>query len=535
MASSLAPNATVDEMENELAFMDVLIETLDPDADDFGETLAQYKHTKRDIEQRIAAARSRNQHGMDGANDIPFWRTMMNGGGSSSSAGRAPASQGMKRGFPNSLRVDGDDQMSKRPTPDPSNVGTPTSSQDSYELVSHPLASPGVQNGLDERARMNHMRAEAAFRRRREEEERNRAYAESLSQSQSRSSSTFGSLSSRPGIQTTIGHDGMFSRPPPPAKQEQSDPYQTGRSVYAQPPPQSTKPEPSIKPEAGPSTWHQLPQRSRPADNGVVDLTGDDDDDDVAEVAPTNFTPNVNRRVPQVSSSSIPRTQMPGAWPTPQTPAPDYSRFYGHQTPLPGYGNSVYPNYYPYQGAPTNFQPSTQGYLDPIQAATNLIGSGSSGYRGVGGSPNPLYSAYDNDDDLVYGGARPITNPLIPSAYGAHGALYNNRYDALAEADPTKTREEINALLENIRPDEDLPDHLRVQTPESLAVKLHKYQEMGLTWLKKCEESQQRAGILADDMGLGKTIQMLSLLVTRRSQDPRFKTTLIVAPVALMR
>ena len=36
-------------------------------------------------------------------------------------------------------------------------------------------------------------------------------------------------------------------------------------------------------------------------------------------------------------------------------------------------------------------------------------------------------------------------------------------------------------------------------------------------------------------MGLGKTIQALALIVSRRSQDPLCKTTLIVAPVALMR
>jgi SNF2 family DNA or RNA helicase len=68
-----------------------------------------------------------------------------------------------------------------------------------------------------------------------------------------------------------------------------------------------------------------------------------------------------------------------------------------------------------------------------------------------------------------------------------------------------------------------------------MAVQLHKYQEMGLTWLQQCEDGTNKGGILADDMGLGKTIQMLSLLVTRRSEDPRCRTTLIVAPVALMR
>lgn len=41
--------------------------------------------------------------------------------------------------------------------------------------------------------------------------------------------------------------------------------------------------------------------------------------------------------------------------------------------------------------------------------------------------------------------------------------------------------------------------------------------------------------VLADDMGLGKTIQALALMVSRRSTNPARKTTLIVAPVALLK
>ncbi|KAF1825084.1 uncharacterized protein K489DRAFT_352251 [Dissoconium aciculare CBS 342.82] len=138
----------------------------------------------------------------------------------------------------------------------------------------------------------------------------------------------------------------------------------------------------------------------------------------------------------------------------------------------------------------------------------------------------------DDDDDIVYGGSRPL------AAFGGYldnEDLYRSRYDAFAAYDPTKTREEIQQLLENIRPDEEMPAHLRVKTPEAMTVTLHKYQELGLTWLQNCETGTNKGGILADDMGLGKTIQMLSLIVTHRSEDPQCKTTLIVAPVALMR
>ena len=41
------------------------------------------------------------------------------------------------------------------------------------------------------------------------------------------------------------------------------------------------------------------------------------------------------------------------------------------------------------------------------------------------------------------------------------------------------------------------------RSSEAMAVQLHKYQELGLTWLQKCEDGTNQGGILADDMGLG--------------------------------
>lgn len=111
---------------------------------------------------------------------------------------------------------------------------------------------------------------------------------------------------------------------------------------------------------------------------------------------------------------------------------------------------------------------------------------------------------------------------------------YQERVEYLSN-DPTRTKAEIQSLLENIRPDEDLPPQNREGTPEAMTYALMEHQKLGLTWLKKMEESGQKGGILADDMGLGKTIQALALMVSRRSDNPLCKTTLIVAPVALMR
>ena len=111
---------------------------------------------------------------------------------------------------------------------------------------------------------------------------------------------------------------------------------------------------------------------------------------------------------------------------------------------------------------------------------------------------------------------------------------YRQRLDYLTN-DPTKTADEIKSLLENIRPDEDLPPQNREGTPDAMMYPLMEHQKLGLAWMKAMEEGSNKGGILADDMGLGKTIQALALMVSRRSTDPLRKTTLIVAPVALMK
>ncbi|KAJ6264416.1 hypothetical protein Dda_0562 [Drechslerella dactyloides] len=92
----------------------------------------------------------------------------------------------------------------------------------------------------------------------------------------------------------------------------------------------------------------------------------------------------------------------------------------------------------------------------------------------------------------------------------------------------TKILEHLVEDTENKRPDD------RLQTPPELNVSLMEHQKIGLTWLVKQEESNNRGGILADDMGLGKTIQAIALMLHRPSDTPNQKTTLIVCPVSLM-
>jgi hypothetical protein len=110
---------------------------------------------------------------------------------------------------------------------------------------------------------------------------------------------------------------------------------------------------------------------------------------------------------------------------------------------------------------------------------------------------------------------------------------YNSRFQDFY-SDPTKTVEELRELIKHIRPDEELSPKEREGTPQQIKLPLMEHQKLGLTWMKKMEESSNKGGILADDMGLGKTIQALSLIVSRPPAPGICKPTLVVAPVALM-
>ena len=558
--SDLPTFATLDEVEEELTFTNVLIDSLDPGADDFDAQLAPLDAARQDLEQRHARLRqapsppTHQISGMDGASD--FWQATMNGRPESSdgqgdrsfetdssSVNVASGKRTLPAGFALNNR-------SKRPTPGPSSAGTPDSSTDSFEMVEHP-GRPGPSGAeastqVRERARERHLRAEAAMKRLHADEE----YARSLGpspQSTAGPSYPFGAPG-RANVQTTFGVSGW-------ACPSTGKPSVFARPTQATPPPSagpSTRPlgrfgaqARAVKQEYSPS--QQLPQRPR-SSVGVVDLTGDDSDSDgPAEITSAGFTPSQrpsrpvarNNYLTGMHSALAPPTYgMPGAWPI-NTAG---QSVYGvapvvRPPPMTAYGDfntqddlvrqqykAIRDAQVATRNALAGVEYQSSGVSGQIRELDNLINGNS--------ARNPQ----DVDDDLVYGGARqrPLgDDPIDP--YQNMNELYRQRYDTIANHDPAASKEEITKLLENIRPDEDMPAHLRVQTPEAMTIQLHKYQELGLTWLQKCEEGSNKGGILADDMGLGKTIQMLSLIVTRPSDDIRCKTTLIVAPVALMR
>ncbi|KLO17670.1 hypothetical protein SCHPADRAFT_900413 [Schizopora paradoxa] len=66
-----------------------------------------------------------------------------------------------------------------------------------------------------------------------------------------------------------------------------------------------------------------------------------------------------------------------------------------------------------------------------------------------------------------------------------------------------------------------------------MKIRLMPHQAIGVAWMLE-KEKTLNGGILADEMGLGKTVQMISTIMANKSTDPAVKTTLIIAPVALL-
>lgn len=94
--------------------------------------------------------------------------------------------------------------------------------------------------------------------------------------------------------------------------------------------------------------------------------------------------------------------------------------------------------------------------------------------------------------------------------------------------------EALEQLLATIS-DREIPIENRIADPAGLSKALMPHQRIGLTWMIAAEAGTNKGGILADAMGLGKTIQSIALMLAHPSQDSKQKTTLVIAPVALLR
>lgn len=538
----LPPTATQDEIDDELAFVNVLIESLDQGADDYNERLREYEHARAHCQQLLQPFHANQRLEGQSGNSDPighgsyghvqqddWWQNATNGrpgSNHSSNSGMsssplapfannhfAASINGAKRARPESMNASSSDYAMKRPTPAHSNVATPASSTESFDTF----------DSYD-RARAKQAAAEAAARKQSESQQADAILAAALAAEMNQPRSSSFASSSRPGhqnFQTTFNFNGGYQRPPPvpsqvqPSSSRQPQPYtQSPPYPFPQPQPQRKSAAPSIKsepvqPGAGFPQHRHLVQRPQ----HIVDLTASDsDDDDIAEIAPNRFTPNNVRQ----QGMPMRALQIPGAYPVRNMSD----------------GQFLYRNANP-SHHPSLLRQTVNGAVNGMNYAASRLGGHISQLNHlIYGSSGLPFDLDGDDDDVIYGGSQAL--PVVPG-YAGNENLYQQRYDALAAYDPTQSKEEIQTLLQNIRPDEDMPAHLRVSTPEDMSVELHKYQEMGLTWLQKQESGSNMGGILADDMGLGKTIQMLSLMVTRKSEEQRCKTTLIIAPLALMR
>lgn len=178
-------------------------------------------------------------------------------------------------------------------------------------------------------------------------------------------------------------------------------------------------------------------------------------------------------------------------------------------------------------------QPGFPGFGHPNRSYSNGIPHRGAPWSGVPSVPGPSSGHASSLTDIIT-----KTNMFdYTSGMDAYGNPLPERLsDFIQDAyhDPRVTEKDLDNLLQNIRPDMDIPEMNRDGTPAGLKRPLYPHQELALTWMKKMEQGSNKGGILADDMGLGKTISTLALLLSRPATT-RPKTTLIVGPVALIR
>lgn len=529
----VTPQTTVEDVEDRIALVQTLNASLDEDADDFKQRSAEFVAELDDLYKTLERIQDPNAHtsrphtpinqsygpavpGSGGSLSLPsrdavrprhadrgLQSTSMSGWTLNSSSS-GPASNKRTRESFSAGHADAQKRSRKNSATSSlsnSSVSTPASvdsiSRAEQEIESSYKTQPRPVDVL-KRIRER----EAQFEARIKAEQEDREYARELSNA----GSSFGqssATSSRPTTQSYFTPDGRFQKPLPPLPPvlyDQPTQYVKSESSTSQHVKFEHHQEPrSLDPQLyrkHSHNTHGLISNEAPGSTSNNAIEIDDDDDSVDDMRLVSST---------IRSQSTPNAQYPTLASNPSRSMPNAHNSSGLARPgYVSYGNTVrepkpMPRYV--AGAPmaagSNFYDRA---ISAFEAAGEVVGGwGQSAVSALGGLAGGFGNPIDLDDAYpglgIPGSSRDANRGYPLSRLTLEEALAERGLGSMLN-DPAQSREDLERLIESIRPDEDIPPEMRLNSPEQLRVPLMEHQKLGLSWLQKQEDSPAKGGIL---------------------------------------